>query len=239
MPSSCRRTRRSPATWRPTAINGSARRTAAPEAVLAGVRAAAPILDAFIDEAIAEARALPKATLALVGFSQGTMMSLFVGLRRAEPVAGIVGYFGPADRARTAGERVALAPAGPAGARHRRPARALQLAGRRRKPRSKPPAFRSRPWPARASATRSTTRGCGAAALFLQRMLLNRGRRLDRIRRTGRNGCKTSPGSWRNPIPPRLRPGRPPCLRGRSASWSAARAPRRRARPRFSDRDRS
>ena len=30
------------------------------------------------------------ADLALVGFSQGTMMSLFVGLRRAKPLAGIV-----------------------------------------------------------------------------------------------------------------------------------------------------
>jgi phospholipase/carboxylesterase len=29
-----------------------------------------------------------------VGFSQGTMMSLYVGLRRAKPVAGIVGFSG-------------------------------------------------------------------------------------------------------------------------------------------------
>jgi phospholipase/carboxylesterase len=64
-----------------------------PEAVLGGVRAAAPILDAFIDEALEE-RGLGSRELALVGFSQGTMMSLFVGLRRAEPVAGIVGYSG-------------------------------------------------------------------------------------------------------------------------------------------------
>ena len=64
-----------------------------PTAVLAGVRAAAPILDAFIDEALA-ARGLGDGDLALVGFSQGTMMSLFVGLRRLEPVAGIVGFSG-------------------------------------------------------------------------------------------------------------------------------------------------
>ena len=64
-----------------------------PEAVLGGVRAAAPILDAFIDEALEE-RGLDSRELALVGFSQGTMMSLFVGLRRAEPVAGIVGFSG-------------------------------------------------------------------------------------------------------------------------------------------------
>jgi phospholipase/carboxylesterase len=64
-----------------------------PEAVLGGVRAAAPILDAFIDEALEE-RGLGGRDLALVGFSQGTMMSLFVGLRRAAPVAGIVGFSG-------------------------------------------------------------------------------------------------------------------------------------------------
>ncbi len=64
-----------------------------PAAVLGGVRAAAPILDGFIDEALAE-RGLDDSRLALVGFSQGTMMSLFVGLRRARPLAGILGYSG-------------------------------------------------------------------------------------------------------------------------------------------------
>ncbi|MBV8131920.1 MAG: dienelactone hydrolase family protein [Alphaproteobacteria bacterium] len=64
-----------------------------PAAVLAGVRAAAPFLDAFIDGALAKRR-LDDADLALVGFSQGTMMSLYVGLRRSRPVAGIVGFSG-------------------------------------------------------------------------------------------------------------------------------------------------
>ncbi|HEX3500819.1 MAG TPA: prolyl oligopeptidase family serine peptidase [Stellaceae bacterium] len=64
-----------------------------PETILAGVRAAAPILDAFIDEALAS-RGLAEKDLALIGFSQGTMMSLYVGLRRARPVAGIIGYSG-------------------------------------------------------------------------------------------------------------------------------------------------
>src|SRR5215472_3366546 len=64
-----------------------------PPAVLAGVRAAAPMLDGFIDEALAE-RGLGAADLALVGFSQGTMMSLFVGLRRRQQLAGIVGFSG-------------------------------------------------------------------------------------------------------------------------------------------------
>jgi phospholipase/carboxylesterase len=64
-----------------------------PAAVLAGVRAAAPFLDAFIETALAE-RGLDDSDLALVGFSQGTMMSLFVGLRRAKPAAGILGFSG-------------------------------------------------------------------------------------------------------------------------------------------------
>jgi phospholipase/carboxylesterase len=64
-----------------------------PPAVLAGVRAAAPILDSFLDTALAE-RGLADRDLALVGFSQGTMMSLFVGLRRAQPPAGVLGYSG-------------------------------------------------------------------------------------------------------------------------------------------------
>src|ERR1700730_12432077 len=41
-----------------------------PSAVLAGVRAAAPILDAFIDEELAK-RGLAESDTALVGFSQG------------------------------------------------------------------------------------------------------------------------------------------------------------------------
>jgi phospholipase/carboxylesterase len=64
-----------------------------PEAILAGVRAAAPILDSFLDEALA-ARGLDPSKLAMVGFSQGTMMSLYVGLRRAVAPAAIVGYSG-------------------------------------------------------------------------------------------------------------------------------------------------
>jgi phospholipase/carboxylesterase len=64
-----------------------------PEAALAGVRAAAPILDAFIDDALAT-RGLEDGDLALVGFSQGTVMSLYVGLRRQQTVAGILGCSG-------------------------------------------------------------------------------------------------------------------------------------------------
>lgn len=62
-------------------------------AVLAGVRAAAPLLDAFIDEEL-QKRGLAESDAALVGFSQGTMMSLYVGLRRERQLAGILGYSG-------------------------------------------------------------------------------------------------------------------------------------------------
>jgi len=58
-----------------------------------GVNAAAPVLDAFLDAEL-QRHNLPGSALALVGFSQGTMMSLHVGLRRAEAPAAIVGYSG-------------------------------------------------------------------------------------------------------------------------------------------------
>jgi phospholipase/carboxylesterase len=62
-------------------------------AVLGGVRAAAPLLDAFIDDEL-QRRGLEESDAALVGFSQGTMMALFVGLRRSKTLAGILGYSG-------------------------------------------------------------------------------------------------------------------------------------------------
>jgi len=64
-----------------------------PETILEGVIATAPILDGFLDDALKE-RGLADDKLALVGFSQGTMMSLYVGPRRARPCAAIVGYSG-------------------------------------------------------------------------------------------------------------------------------------------------
>jgi phospholipase/carboxylesterase len=58
-----------------------------------GVNKAAPVLERFIDAELARLT-LPPSALALVGFSQGTMMALHVGLRRAAPPAAIVGYSG-------------------------------------------------------------------------------------------------------------------------------------------------
>ena len=58
-----------------------------------GARKAAPVLDRFLDAELARYK-LPPSALALVGFSQGTMMALQVGLRRAVAPVAIVGYSG-------------------------------------------------------------------------------------------------------------------------------------------------
>jgi phospholipase/carboxylesterase len=64
-----------------------------PHAMNSGVQAAAAGLDSFLDAELAR-HELPPDRLALVGFSQGTMMSLQVGLRRKVKPAAIVGYSG-------------------------------------------------------------------------------------------------------------------------------------------------
>lgn len=58
-----------------------------------GVNAAAPVLNDFLDQELAR-HGLPGEALALVGFSQGTMMALHVGLRRNTAPMAIVGYSG-------------------------------------------------------------------------------------------------------------------------------------------------
>jgi phospholipase/carboxylesterase len=58
-----------------------------------GVNKAAPALQSFLDAELAR-RQLPAEALALVGFSQGTMMALHVGLRRMKTPVAIVGYSG-------------------------------------------------------------------------------------------------------------------------------------------------
>ena len=58
-----------------------------------GVNQAAPILESFLDAEL-KRHNLPPTALALIGFSQGTMMALHVGLRRAIAPATIVGYSG-------------------------------------------------------------------------------------------------------------------------------------------------
>src|SRR5262249_58470780 len=59
-----------------------------------GVNKAAPTVERFLDAELARRR-LPPHSLALVGFSQGTIMSLHVGLRRPIPPGATVGRSGP------------------------------------------------------------------------------------------------------------------------------------------------
>ena len=61
--------------------------------IAAGVRETAPILDAYIDEQLA-LWGVNDSDLALVGFSQGTMMALHVALRRKVAPAAVVGFSG-------------------------------------------------------------------------------------------------------------------------------------------------
>jgi phospholipase/carboxylesterase len=84
-------------------------RDPSPESRLAGARAAASILNDFIDESL-EARGLSDSELALVGFSQGTMMSLFVGPRREKQLAGIVGFSGRLIAPQLLGEEIRSRP---------------------------------------------------------------------------------------------------------------------------------
>jgi phospholipase/carboxylesterase len=73
-------------------------RDLSPATRAAGVRQPAAVLDSYVDAQLA-AHGLTEDRLALVGFSQGTMMALHLGPRRAQTLAGIVGYSGMlADR---------------------------------------------------------------------------------------------------------------------------------------------
>jgi len=80
-----------------------------PEARAAGVRVSAPALNAYIDSQLA-AHDLPADRLALVGFSQGTMMALHMAPRRANAIAGIVGYSGMLADPEALGEELETKP---------------------------------------------------------------------------------------------------------------------------------
>ena len=75
-----------------------------PHEMRKGVEAATPMLEDYLDAELARL-GLPPERLALVGFSQGTMLSLHLGLRRKIKPAAIVGFSGllagtpPADGA--------------------------------------------------------------------------------------------------------------------------------------------
>ena len=59
----------------------------------ASMAVAVDLLNGFIDAKLAEEKVAPEA-LALVGFSQGTMMSLHIAPRRDRAMAGVVGFSG-------------------------------------------------------------------------------------------------------------------------------------------------
>lgn len=61
--------------------------------LIAGVEKAAPTLNLYLDQ-ILEHHGLEASRMVLLGFSQGTMMALHVGLRRPQQVAGILGFSG-------------------------------------------------------------------------------------------------------------------------------------------------
>jgi len=64
-----------------------------PDTILAGVRAAAGHLNAFLDRELA-AHKLGEDRLALIGFSQGSMTALHAALRRERPCAAVIAYSG-------------------------------------------------------------------------------------------------------------------------------------------------
>ncbi len=116
MPPSWRRTRPIPATGMRRATSGSASTVRDPHEYWQGAAAAAPKLDAFLDAELARARTSPMSDLALVGFSQGTMMALQVGPRRRHLAGGDRRLFRPHRRGRAAGPRDGEPGAGAAGA---------------------------------------------------------------------------------------------------------------------------
>ncbi|MEM6811452.1 MAG: phospholipase [Pseudomonadota bacterium] len=64
-----------------------------PEKLLEGTIAAHPILNEYLDNLL-EKYGISADQMVLVGFSQGTMMSLYTGPRFKDKIAGILGYSG-------------------------------------------------------------------------------------------------------------------------------------------------
>ena len=58
-----------------------------------GTETAAAVLNKYLDQVL-DHHTLDAGRLALLGFSQGTMMALHVGLRREKQIGGILGYSG-------------------------------------------------------------------------------------------------------------------------------------------------
>lgn len=84
--------------WAPTMPKAELLAAEIPFAVdppIVDIETLAPALDKFLDEALAKRR-LPDQHLALVGFSHGATLALYVGLRRSE-IAAVVAFSGGVD----------------------------------------------------------------------------------------------------------------------------------------------
>ncbi len=64
-----------------------------PAALLAGVQSCAPVVDAFLDDALRQ-HGLGDRQLAVLGFSQGCMTALHLAPRRPRPRAAVLGFSG-------------------------------------------------------------------------------------------------------------------------------------------------
>ncbi len=80
-----------------------------PENIAAGVRSVAPAIDAFLDHHL-QRLGLTDADLALFGFSQGCMMALHIGMRRAAAPAAVLGYSGMLAAADSLAEEITVRP---------------------------------------------------------------------------------------------------------------------------------
>jgi len=69
----------------------------------------APLLNGFIDDELGR-HGLDEGSLALIGFSQGTMMSLHIGLRRATAPTAIVGFSGAVIAPDSLGQQIVSRP---------------------------------------------------------------------------------------------------------------------------------
>ncbi len=76
---------------------------------LAEVRRGADIVNSYIDQEL-EKRGLTDDQLIMCGFSQGTMLSLHVALRREAPCAGILGYSGRLESPEVLGDEIIARP---------------------------------------------------------------------------------------------------------------------------------
>ncbi len=79
------------------------------EEITAAAAEAAVIINRFLDDSL-ERLSLTDDQLALVGFSQGAMLALYIALRRANPCAGVVGYSGALIGAETLADEIRSKP---------------------------------------------------------------------------------------------------------------------------------